>query len=101
MSYHRHQSELAELERAGAAVQALDTFDVWEWRAGIPWRRVLEAGTLDETTRALVELAPCSSGAAFAAELETNPNRIGADELAELAALTVGPLADLTGRRHH
>lgn len=80
---------------------AADRFDVWTWRQGDTWRRVLEGGTLDETTRALVELAPCSSAAAFAAELETNPNRIDAGELAELAALTAGPIPDVIGRRRH
>lgn len=78
-----------------------DRFDLWTWQRGQSWRRVLDGATLDETTAALVTLAPCTTAAAFAAELETNPNRCTGDDLAELAALTVGPLADLTGRRHH
>lgn len=79
----------------------MDTFDVWTWARGQQWRRMLEGAPLEQTTRALVTLTPGVSAAAFAAELHTNPNRIDAHELGELAALTVGPILDTIGRSRH
>lgn len=75
-------------------------FDVWTWtRDGrrARWTLELEAAPLLDACRAVVAGGRCSSSAAFPFELEANPNRMTADELADLAQLTAGPIPDVLG----